>query len=1139
MNEETIFHLASQKAGAERTAFLDQTCEGNVDLRRRVEALLEAHEDPRGFMQSPAVSVGELASAHAEGPGTQVGRYKLLQQIGEGGMGIVYMAEQTEPVQRKVALKIIKVGMDSRQVIGRFEAERQALALMDHPNIARVLDAGTTESGRPFFVMELVKGIPITDYCDKHRASPKERLELFIAVCQAVQHAHQKGIIHRDLKPSNVLVAQYDGKPLPKVIDFGVAKATGPKLTDRTLFTEFGAIVGTVEYMSPEEAGLDQLDIDTRSDIYSLGVLLYELLTGTTPLERKRIKEAALLELLRLVREEEPPRPSTRLSRLEQAPTVSANRGLEPAMLTRLIRGELDWIVMKALEKDRARRYETASALAQDVQRHLHDEPVLARPVTGRYRLLKFIRRHRVGTAAGMAVVLALLIGGTVATVSMFRVLKASKAEAQQKIEAENARAEAEAVNRFMVEMFQAADPAESRGERVLARDVLERAARRLDQGSLQSQPKTEAAVRSTLGSTYLELGMYPAAEAQYRKALEIRRKHLGEEHRDVAVSLTALAFLLFKKGDLNGAEALNRQALQMQRKLLGDQNPDGAATLNNLGLVLLDRGDWAGAEPLFRESLLIRRKTFGEEHADVATTLNNLGMLMAYKGDYEKAEQLYRQALDMRRKLLGPIHPLVANSMNSLGLLLCEGEDLKNAEPLLRDALQMRRNLLGEQHVDVATSMNNLGNLLAKRGRDLEEAERLYRSALAIVREQLGEDHPRVPVMLNNLADVLGRKGDLAGAELLLRQALALQRKRLGEHPDVATTLANLAGVLNGRGDLAEAEKLYREALDIWHKSLPENHLNIAITQQNLAAVLRKTGRVAEAESLEKTAEEPRLKQFERRIRAQGWFPPLLSVEQRGPWRHKMQLCVDSIRVSQSRNGQAVSVERVRQPLIRYDQEFRIVQDASIWAWGTRGRPLALLAIEVWKPRNGEATAHFNCVSLADAPFTLERDTPEWRWTPQTPGVKLQELPASPIPQATEAQRLEQMKTLLNRFSAVEVQARDTRVDTRLLPDLYRYSDPASGLLDGALFFIALRTAPEIVVLLEAHREGESLKWYYGLARITEIGLSVSLDGKEIWTAASVRRPPPDEPYWRAPGEPFNAETLTGKGPTTKAEVK
>jgi tetratricopeptide (TPR) repeat protein len=418
MNEETLFHLALQKAAGERAAFLAEACGDDDTLRRRLEVLLGAHDHPGSFLQGPAVHGPDAADTQpglltdeggpirsdvgaphprrtGEGAGSQVGPYRLLRPIGEGGMGTVFLAEQTQPVQRQVALKIIKPGMDSRQVIARFEAERQALALMDHPNIAKVLDAGTTDSGRPFFVMELVQGAPLTTYCDEARLPVRERLELFVPVCQAVQHAHQKGIIHRDLKPSNVLIALYDGKPVPKVIDFGVAKATGPKLTERTLFTEVGSVVGTLEYMSPEQAELNPLDIDTRSDVYALGVMLYELLTGTTPLDWARLEGEGLLEALRVIREEEPPRPSARLSTISELPLIASRRGLEPAKLSGLLRGELDWIVMKCLEKDRNRRYETANGLARDLERYLHDEPVQACPPSAGYRLRKFARRHR------------------------------------------------------------------------------------------------------------------------------------------------------------------------------------------------------------------------------------------------------------------------------------------------------------------------------------------------------------------------------------------------------------------------------------------------------------------------------------------------------------------------------------------------------------------------------------------------------------------------------------------------------------------------------------------------------------------------------------------------------------------------
>jgi serine/threonine protein kinase len=414
MNERANFIAALETDDpTDRAAYLDAACAGDAVLRRRVERLLLAHERADSFLVGPVAALGATvdAVAPAEGPGTRVGPYKLLQRIGEGGMGVVFMAEQEEPVRRKVALKIIKPGMDSAQVIARFEAERQALALMDHPNIARVLDGGTTESGRPYFVMELVHGVPITQFCDDHQLTPRERLALFVPVCQALQHAHQKGAIHRDVKPSNVLVTLYDDKPAPKVIDFGVAKATEQRLTERTLFTQFGALVGTFEYMSPEQAELNALGVDTRSDIYSLGVLLYELLTGTTPLQRERLREAALNEVVRLIKEEEPQRPSARLSSSGGLVRIAAARKTEPGQLAKLVRGELDWITMRCLEKDRTRRYESASALARDIERHLADEPVEAGPPSAAYRLRKFVKRNRGPVTAAGVVLLAVVLG--------------------------------------------------------------------------------------------------------------------------------------------------------------------------------------------------------------------------------------------------------------------------------------------------------------------------------------------------------------------------------------------------------------------------------------------------------------------------------------------------------------------------------------------------------------------------------------------------------------------------------------------------------------------------------------------------------------------------------------------------------
>ncbi len=415
-DNEAIFYAARQVPDPHRRReYVREVCGADEARIARIEALLVAAEGPDSLLDRPGAANHPMATIGlpaTESHGTLIGPFKLIEQIGEGGMGSVWMAQQTKPVKRLVAVKLIKAGMDSRQVIARFEAERQALALMDHANIARVLDGGTTSAGRPYFVMDLVKGVPITRYCDEHHLTPRQRLELFVPVCQAVQHAHQKGIIHRDLKPSNVLVALYDGKPVPKIIDFGVAKAAGQQLTDKTLVTGFGAIVGTLEYMSPEQAEVNQLDIDTRSDIYSLGVLLYELLTGSPPFSRKELEKAGMLEMLRVIREQEPTKPSTKLNTSDGLPTLAANRGTEPAKLKKLVRGELDWIVMKALEKDRNRRYETANGFAMDVERYLADEPVRACPPSPGYRLRKYARRNRGGLAvAALSLFFLVLLG--------------------------------------------------------------------------------------------------------------------------------------------------------------------------------------------------------------------------------------------------------------------------------------------------------------------------------------------------------------------------------------------------------------------------------------------------------------------------------------------------------------------------------------------------------------------------------------------------------------------------------------------------------------------------------------------------------------------------------------------------------
>jgi len=535
--EETIFAEALRLPPEERAAYLAQATSGNAELRQRVESLLGSYGAGDFLEQAAAIQLRQTLHVTVpltEKAGDTIGRYKLLQQIGEGGCGVVYMAEQAEPVRRRVALKIIKLGMDTKSVIARFEAERQAVAMMDHPNIAKVFDAGATETGRPYFVMELVRGMKITDYCDEAKLSTGARLDLFIQVCQAIQHAHQKGIIHRDIKPSNILVSANDGVLVPKVIDFGIAKATsGQQLTDKTLFTAFEQFIGTPAYMSPEQAVITNVDIDTRSDIYALGVLLYELLTGRTPFDAKELLAIGLDEMRRTIREQEPQRPSTRLSTLAQneLSTTAQRRGLDAPKLVSELRGDLDWIVMKALEKDRARRYETANGLATDIQRHLNNEPVVACPPSNLYRFQKLVRRNKVAFAAGAAVFASLLVALGVSTWLLVRERAAKReqdrlrAEAQAKERIAQAEAaKSEQVARFLRETLKSLGPSAAWGaDRTVLQEMLRQTGERLGRG-LTNQPDIAVSLRLSLAETYDELGLYEALE-------EIAEETLCREH--------------------------------------------------------------------------------------------------------------------------------------------------------------------------------------------------------------------------------------------------------------------------------------------------------------------------------------------------------------------------------------------------------------------------------------------------------------------------------------------------------------------------------------------------------------------------------------------------------------------------------
>ncbi|MBK8913209.1 MAG: serine/threonine protein kinase [Phycisphaerales bacterium] len=916
-----LFDLVIAAAPGDRGPILDRECGGDSGLRARVEAMVAAAEDDR-FLAEPTRSDADMvptadASATAatltatlrEGPGTKIGPYKLLQLIGEGGFGSVFMAEQEKPVARRVALKIIKLGMDTQQVVARFEQERQALAMMDHPHIAKVLDAGATETGRPYFVMELVKGDPIAEYADKHNMSIDERLALFAQVCNAVQHAHTKGIIHRDIKPSNVLVSTQDGRPHARVIDFGIAKATLSKLTERTLFTEHRQLIGTPEYMSPEQAE-GSLDIDTRTDVYSLGVLLYELLTGTTPFTSRELRSAAYAEIQRIIREVEPPRPSTRLSNnAETLASVAARRRTEPGRLGSLVRGELDWIVMKALEKDRQRRYETPSGLAADINRYLSGEAVVAAPPSTSYRFQKFVRRNKGPVLAGSAVAAALVFGfaGTawqakVASAQRDMAVAAQAAEAEQRQAAEAARAEAleqkaraeaneaearkqeaeakshaaiaEAVATFQTEMLAAVDPSnlprdpatgEPLKDRVTVLQAMEAAIRKLDAddaGAFKDQPLMEAGVRSTIGSTLLALGRAEDAVPILRRSLELRRAALPEGGLIVAASMNNLAAALELAGtraQTAEAESLLRQALEIYRKALPAGHRLLTTSINNLGSHLLLQEKATAAEPLFREAIEAYRAAPDCNPRNLAAALDNLAKSLLEQNRAGEAESFMREALEIRRTIFPAQHPEIALGLNNLAGVYQMQRKHAQAERLYREAIAMRRATLPAGHLEIGISLHNLGSVL--RGQDrFAEAEPVAREALAIRRAALPAGHPDIAASLNSLALTLKEQKRLDEAEPLYREALEIRRAALpAGHPDIAGTLNNLAILLKEQDKLEEAEPLYRESLEIRRASLPPGHPSIATALHNLGQLLRLQNKPGEAEPLYREALEIR----------------------------------------------------------------------------------------------------------------------------------------------------------------------------------------------------------------------------------------------------------------------------------------
>jgi len=777
------------------------------------------------------------------------GKYKLLEELGSGGMGVVYAAEQTEPVKRRVALKIIKLGMDTKEVVARFESERQALAVMSHPNIARVFDAGSTETGRPYFVMELVSGMPITAYCDRYKLTTRERLELFIQVCQAVQHAHQKGVIHRDLKPSNILVIVQDGRPVPKVIDFGIAKATQHSLTVSTLYTEQGQMIGTPEYMSPEQAEMSGLDVDTRTDIYSLGVMLYELLVGELPFDSQKLRAGGFGEIQRIIREVEPPRASTRLGTLKKTRVeVADNRKTDPGSLIRQVRGDLDWIMMKAMAKDRTRRYASSSELAMDIERYLRLEPVLAGPPGAGYRIGKYIKRHRGGVIAAAIVLMAILAGTAGTTIGLLRARRAERKAVEETKTTKQ-------VSDFLVSLFQVSDPSESKGNSVTAREILDQGAARIEK-DLAEQPLSQARLMGTMGNVYMNLGLYQKADSILNKALAIRRAHLGEMSVEVGDSLHDMGDLYRREGKYDEAEKFFKDALAITEEKLGKNHLDVAGILHSLGVLYDTQGKFGQAESHIRRSFEIREKALGPEHPQVARSLNSLGIILMNEGKYAEAELLLKRALAAQEKALGPEHIDVARTLTNLAILYKTQGKYKEAEPLLLRDLALTKKNLGPEHPEVADSLNNMAVFYATQEK-YSEAESYYKQALQIWEKALGPDHSDVGIVLHNLANLYRNQGKFKDAEPLYLRSQSIWERSLGpKHPYVATSFRERATLYREMGKWAEAESLYKQAMAIQEKELGPDHLELAETLGQYAALLRRVNRAKEAEALKARVE-------------------------------------------------------------------------------------------------------------------------------------------------------------------------------------------------------------------------------------------------------------------------------------------